>query len=449
MRAAAVLVLLAGSVALAGPGSPDTLRRDVQRALKLNSPGEQASAMGAAFNGQNSAEAAQVAVELVFASEVPQMTLDAAMNAVGRMENPGVVDVLRKAAESGPPERRIRAIEAMGRSSVTAASGALVPLTLHADAPIRAAALTALGRRDASVVDAVEAALADKDWTVRSAANNSLSRLQQKSAVPALCNAMRAEDGRLVDDCTLALRNLTGQRFGPDPARYLRYWGAENQKDLTAPPSWTAPPLSFESLILGTRSRRILFILSTADTMKDAVTGAAADERVVASIRQAGEDLAEDLKAAKTKLDVARVHLRAMLRTLKDGVAFDVMAYANSPSFAFGKMTTADNATRRKAETRIASLSPGGKCNLHGALVRAYGKDPYDGGDGPDTIALFTDGALEDPGSEDPTEVAASVIRWNAVRQIRFLVVATGQAEDAVLGRLSGGPPEGGSASVP
>ena len=33
--------------------------------------------------------------------------------------------------------------------------------------------------------------------------------------------------------------------------------------------------------------------------------------------------------------------------------------------------------------------------------------------------------------------------------KIRFLVVATGQADDAVLGRLSAGPPEGGGGSVP
>ena len=446
---ASILVLAAASVAMAGPGTVESLRRDVQRAMKLHAPGEQATAMGQAFNGQDSPEAAQIAVDQVFDTDEPQLVLDAAMNAVGRMQKAAVVDVLRKAAESGPELRRLRAIEAMGRSAVTSASGAIVPLTGDSDAAIRAAAVTALGRRDESVVDGVEAALADKDWTVRSAAISSLSRLGAKRSVPALCTEMRAETGRLVDDCTVALRTITGQRFGPDPARYLAWWAGQEKKEVAPPTAWTAPPLSFESLILGTRSKRILFILSTSDTMKDPVSGAAGDEKIVASVAAAGDDLVADLKAAKTKLDVARVHLRAMIRTLKDGVEFDVMVYSGSPSFAFGKLTSADASSRKRAEGRIASLSPGGYGNMHGAIVRAFGKDPYAGEDGPDTIVLFTDGALAEPGSKDSTEVAASAIRWNAVRQIRFLVVATGQAEDAVLGRLAAGPPEGGSASVP
>ena len=183
--------------------------------------------------------------------------------------------------------------------------------------------------------------------------------------------------------------------------------------------------------------------------MKDPVSNAAADDKVLLAIAAAGADLADDLRAAKTKLDVARVHLRAMLRTLKDGVEFDVMAYSGSPSFAFGKLTGADASSRKRGEGRIASLSPGGYGNLHGAIVRAFGKDPYDGAEGPDTIVLFTDGALAEPGSKDSTEVAASALRWNAVRQIKFLAVATGQAEDGVIGRLTAGPPEGGTASVP
>lgn len=453
--AASILLVLLGSAALAAPASVESLRRDVQRALKLHTPGEQATAMGQAFNGQDSPEAAQVAVEQVFDREAPQLVLDAAMNAVARMKTPAVVDVLRKAAESGPELPRLRAIEALGRSSVTIASGAIVPLTGDANAAVRAAAVTALGRRDESVVEGVEAALADREWTVRSAAIGSLSRLGAKRSVPALCTAMRAETGRLVDDCTVALRNITGQRFGPDPVRYMNWWWlqvsveAPGQREPPAPPAYTAPPLSLESPILGTRSRRILFILSTSDTMKDAVSNAAADDKVVLAIAAAGADLVDDLKAAKTKLDVARVHLRAMLRTLRDGVEFDVMAYAGSPSYAFGKLTPADASSRKRAEGRIASLSPGGYGNLHGALVRAFGKDPYAEEDGPDTIVLFTDGALAEPGSKDSTEVAASALRWNAVRQIKFLAVATGQAEDGVIGRLTAGPPEGGTATVP
>jgi VWA domain-containing protein/HEAT repeat protein len=449
---AALVLLLAAAAALGAPASVESLRRDVQRALKLQAPGEQASALAKAFDGQDSADAAGVAIEQVFGREVPQMALEASMLAVARMQAPLVVPTLRKAADAGPMVRRLRAIEALGRSSAEGSGGALLPLVSDADAPIRAAALTALSTKGETVAGHVEAALTDPAWTVRSAAISTLGRLGLRRSVLLLCETMRTSEGRLVDDCVLALRSITGQRFGAQPERFEAWLAAEEKKDLPGPQAWQAPPWSFESPVLATRSRRILFVLCTSDTMKDPVTGSAADDDTAAVVRAAGADLEADLKAAKTKLDVARVHLRTMLRTLRDGVLFDVVVYSGSPSFVFGRPTPADASSRRRAEARIASLSPGGPGNLHGAVVRAFdphGKDPYASDDGLDTVVLFSDGALMEPGSEDPTEVAGSARRWNAVRQIRFLVVGTGQSDPTVLTRLASGPPEGVSTSVP
>ena len=448
----ALALLLAAAAALAAPPGVESLRRDVQRALKLQTAGEQASAIAKAFEGHDSPEAAGVAIDQVFGREVPQMALEAAMLAVARMQAPLVVPTLRKAADAGPALRRLRAIEAIGRSSSEASGGALLTLTSDSDASIRAAAVTALGGKGETGAGHVEVALADAAWNVRSAAISALGRMGLRRSVVPLCDAMRASDGRLVDDCVLALRNITSQRFGAQPERFLAWWAAEEKKELPGPQSWEAPPWSFESPVIGTRSRRILFVLCTSDTMKDPVSGAASVPEVASVVRAAGADLESDLKAAKTKLDVARVHLRTMLRTLRDGVLFDVMVYSGSPTSVFGKLTPADASSRRRAEGRIASLSPGGPGNLHGAVVRVFdphGKDPYAAEDGPDTVVLLSDGSLMEPGSEAPTEVAGAARRWNAVRQIRFLVVATGQSDPTVLTRLAAGPPEGVSTSVP
>jgi hypothetical protein len=452
-RAVAVLVVLAASLASAAPTNPETLRRDVQRALGLRTPSERASAVQRAFDRQDSPEAAQVAVDELFDKDEAQIVLEAAMLAVARMQTATVVGALRKGAESGSTLRRVRSIEALGRTQAVGAVGALLPLLGDADPAIRAAAATAVGRKDdATAAGNVEPLLDDAAWTVRSAAVGALSRLRSKPSIPALAAAMRKCDGRLVDDCLFALMDLTGQRYGPDPSRYEAWWARQEKQPESAPATWDAPPFSFKSLRLGTRSKRILFVLSTSETMKDPVGDASGDAQLVASIAEAGADLAADLKAAKTKLDVARVHLRAMLRTLRDDVGFDVMVYSASPTFAFGKLTAADATTRKRAEARIASLSPGGQGNLHGALVRAFdpkGKDAYAAQDGPDTIILFTDGALSAPGSTDATEVTGAVARVEAVRQIRFVVFATGQCDDGVIGRLAAGPPEGATRSLP
>jgi hypothetical protein len=401
-------------------------------------------------DGQDSADAADAVWDLVASREESQIVLDVAMRALGQMKDQGALGVLAKAAASGPLAQRARAIEALGRSVAAGAAGVLLPLLSDADAGVRACAATALGRRgDESVVSLLESSLADPEFTVRSAAVGSLGRLQFRRAVPGLCRAMMQAEGRLVDDIAAALRSVTGQRFGPDPVRYLRWYAEQEKTEVSGLPAWTAPPPSYSSLVATTRSRRILFVLSTSETMKDPVTGASDDDEIVASIKAAGEDLVEDLKKVKTKLDVARVHLRAMLRTLRDGVAFDVCVYSGSPTFAFGKLTPADDNSRKRAETRMASLSPGGFGNLHGALVRIFGKDPLADEGGPDTVVLLTDGALAEPGSKDSTEVGASVTRWNAVRQIRFIAIGVGQSQDDLLGRLAAGPPPGASSHLP
>ena len=68
---------------------------------------------------------------------------------------------------------------------------------------------------------------------------------------------------------------------------------------------------------------------------------------------------------------------------------------------------------------------------------------------GPDTVVLFSDGALSEPGSEDRQEVTLSVRRWNRVRQIRFVSVAVGASDATLLAGLAAGPPGGRMVSAP
>ena len=447
-----LLVLAAAAIASGAPGGGEAVGRELAKALRARAPAERASAVDKALRNQDSADAAQAVVDAIFDRDEAQIVLDVAVTALAFMKDEAVVGVLRRAADSGPLVQRLRAIETLGRSVADGAAPSLVTLACDPDAAIRAAAVTALGRKEAVVATDVEGALKDPAPAVRYAAASTLGRLQAKRSVPALCAAMRAGDGRMVDACVVALRSICGQRFGAEPERWEAWWAKDAGLEPPEAAPWAAPAWTFQSPVIATRSRRVRFVLSTSDTMKDPIGNAAADAEVLASIRRAGADLAEDLVAAKSKLDVARVHLRAMLRTLRDDTEFDVMTYSGSPAFAFGRLTRADASSRKRAESRIASLSPGGTANLQAALQRAFdprGKDPLAVADGPDTIVLLGDGAMAEPGSTDATEVAGAPIRWNAVRQIRFLVVATGQADDAALGRLADGPPRGASASLP
>ncbi len=453
LAAALMLVVLVTGPAVAGA---ETLRRDVAKALKLRTASERATALDRAVGSDASADAGRAVLDLVLPRDEQQIVLDVAVRSVARVEDPAILEDLRRAAGSGPLLERVRAIEVLGKSRAPGAADVLVPLAADASPAVRAAALTALGATgDAARAVSIAPALSDDEWIVRSAAVASLARLEARDQVPLLCWAMRRETGRLVDDIAGALAAITGKRFGPDAAAYERWW-ASQEKDQekrgdTAAGPWKAPDASFLSPHFESRSRRVLFILSTSDSMKDEVPAATSDHarKVLAAV---GEDLAKDLDDAKTKLDVARVHLRSMIRSLADDVLFDVLVYSASPDFAFGELTRADASSRKRAEARVARISPGGQGNLHGALLRALdpkARDPLAVTDGPDTIVLFSDGTLDAPGSTDDTEVAGVVRRANAVRQVRFVTFAVGLSETELLDRLAAGPPAGLFLSLP
>jgi hypothetical protein len=368
------------------------------------------------------------------------------------MVSPAAQDVVSRALSASKPFERMLVAESLGRSEGTAGAAAarqaLASAVRSDDVRFRAAAMTALGDlREANSFQSLAEGLDDPAWTVRSAAVRGLRILGDERAVPLLAARMRKEDGRLVDDLTEALAELTGKRLGPDPDGYER----TRNPDLP-PTDWAAPRPSFETPLFATRSKRVLFVLSVSETMKDAIHAGAPDRSVTDAIAAAGADLAKDLAAAKSKLDLARVHLRVMLRTLRDGIEFDVMTYAGSATFAFGEMTRADDSARRRAEARIAKLTPGGQPNLRDAFHRILdprAKDPLAAPDGPDLVVLLTDGALPTEGFTDRTELGPREARWNRARQVRFVLVSVGQAELGATGRLAGGPPPGLSLSIP
>ncbi|MCG3134424.1 MAG: hypothetical protein HMLKMBBP_01730 [Planctomycetes bacterium] len=450
-----LLAVMAAAVAPTGPTGPTAeaadVRTAVQRAMTKKDPKDRAMELQRVLEGADGDDAARAVAELVFREDEPQVVLDVGVIALARMQAPDAFGAA--AASSRTHLQRALLAEALGRTDVP---GSLLPLLEMARSTLpqaRTAAINALAERsDAGRVEDLMVALTDPHAPVRSAAMRGLAMCGDRRAVAPLAAAMRRESGRLVDDAAMALSSITGKRFGADP----RAWEREAGGTASSGPEWTPPPPAFRSPLFSTRSRRILFVLSVADTMKDPVSAPAPDSDVVVAVAKAGDDLADALRNAKTKMDAARTHLRAMLRTLEDGVRFDVMTYGASPTFAFGELTPADDASRKKAEARIRSLSPGGPGDIHEALLRIFdprAKAPFENGAGddagPDTVVFLSDGTLPATGMRDRTEIAPRAVRWNRVRQIRFLVAAAGQAEMSELGMLAGGPPLGALVGVP
>ena len=431
--------------------SPAALRKALKRGLKEKDPRQRGRQLEEALAGADSASAADAVISMLLSGKRTQVVVTIGVLSLSRMRSNEALASVAAAASKGKLPRRTRCIEALGRSRHPHAAKALARLMLDPDPRIRTAAARSIGERRSEIVDELAIFLEDPEWTVRSAVIAAMRRSDDREAIPLLCRQLRTEQvGRLFDDLAGALGAITGENYGPDPAAYERWMAAQRGKEVTAA-EFDAPGPTLRSPYFATRSRRILFVLSTSETMRDKLTNPQRPDRVEEFVLLAGPDLSDELDRAKTKLDVAQVHLRAMLRGLADGVEFDVMVYSGSPTYIFGELTAANDKTRAKAETRIKSLSAGGGGNLEGALVRTFdrrAKDPLGVRGGPDTVVLLSDGSLDSPGSEDPLEVAPRARRWQRVRQIRFLVLGVGQYDDSVLRMLSAGPPYGVLAGV-
>lgn len=443
---------LAGLLLLGVAARADTLRHSVLDALKEKDTRTSALALEQAVAGQDSKAAAELLVSQVLRKERPETVHEVAVAALSRMASDEAIEVVAAVAREDGLEQRVRAIEVLGRSEAAKAHWALMALSTDPSPVVRTAVASALAWTvRESDRETFVALLDDPAWTVRSVAAGALYQTSGAESVPPLAYGLTRESGRLIDDLTDALESITGERFGPHPHRYLDWWTSKSGKTVAAS-DWIPPRASFDSPLFATHSRRILFVLSVGETMKQPHGRSRPDKTLLTEVGRAGEDLAKELDEAKTKLDVAKVHLKVMLRTLADGVQFDVLIYSSSPTFAFGDLTAADERSRKRAEGRIQGLSPGTGTNFDGALERVFdqkGKDPFGATGGPDTVVLLTDGSLGRPGREDQLEVSRSVARWNQVRQLRFLVAAVGQADTSFLGGLGGSIPRGELVSIP
>lgn len=444
-------LLLAAAPALGGDEVPSKgrLRKSVRSALGESRPIDRAQALQDALRGLDHGSVADILVRDVLAKseDRAQAVIQTALVLLGRMRDDGALDVLRSAASKGELPQRALAIEALGRQERLAARDVLLPLLDAPEPAIRAATASALGRiADDPTAEFLLDHLDDPTWQVRSAVIDALRRVGYDGVVPQLIERAKAERGRLLDDLFVALRSLTGESYGDDLEAYAEWWRAKEGAGTAEPLGFVMPPASFEHERAVTRSRRILFVLAAGRSMADELQAREPAEREREAFAAHGDDLAEALVEVETRLELAQVHLRRMLRSLADGVEFDVMVVSSSPTRVFGEFQAASGRTREKAEQRIESLSPSAYADLPEALHHVFaprGRDPWDDPDGPDTVVLLSDGALGEPGKVDPLDAGARVARWNAVRQIRFLVLGVGQADVSALAGLTTGPPLG------
>lgn len=137
----------------------------------------------------------------------------AAVEALGKIQDPRVVKPLLAALKAGDPAVCVAAIGALGNAGGPDIYDSIVPLLKHADGRVRTVAVETVGRIGAArAVEHLKPLLRDTVWDVRRAAASALGRSKDPRAVEPLAAALQDEDADVRETTATALASLRDRR---------------------------------------------------------------------------------------------------------------------------------------------------------------------------------------------------------------------------------------------
>jgi hypothetical protein len=348
--------------------------------------------------------------------------------------------LLQKLDEEREPAARMLLVDMAGDVRSPAVMPLLMEIASARAEPVALAvsALRALGSRgDAAATPAAIAALAQLAERVEAEAVEALRRFHRRSSIPLLITHLASAQGRLRDDLGLALRSLTGESFVAEPGIWRDWWDSHQQR-FVMPKSPAERPLVPEGVEggasffgIGSFSRRVVYVLDVSGSMAErAGTGTDASTR-------------------RTKLDVARSHLKSAVAGLARDARFDVVVYGDDAVPAFPAVEPADDSHRTAAFEFVDGRRAVGATNIHSALREAFRladgsaeegrREAAPGAREPevDTIFFLTDGFPTAGIVRSPELILQEVAALNRTRRIRIHTVGVGDHDREFLRRLA------------
>ncbi len=292
-----------------------------------------------------------------------------------------------------------------------------------------------------AAVDLLLRSLEDPSAPVRTAAIGALSSLPDPRVAEALIEHLEHEKGRGLEDTVAALRRLTGRSLPADADRWRRWWNEEGGREAplhgstglhgTAGAPTPTPPDAAASAGtdshqygasfygIGTRSRRILFVLDISGSMEE---HSRYDEG--------------------TKLELAKAELIRTLRSIERPAAFNLVFFGDDVQrWDPSGMIELDDRSLERAIRFVERQRAKGGTNLFGALRASFEIEGLSSLDGPtasadpgaDTLYLLSDGKPNRGDVVDTTDILDTIRRWNRPRQMRIHTIGLGAEADHEL----------------
>ena len=294
----------------------------------------------------------------------------------------------------------------------------LLGMTKHEDPEVRNLALQALGEsKEKKALEKLVAALNDDNWSVRLAALDALERLKAKEAVSAIVERMAKEEGRMLQEFSLALWRLTGQGFQENAKGWATWWdGAKDRFEFLTDEQLNTvksgeeeyrlkQTTRVEQKFFGIRiiSHRVIFIIDVSGSM----------EWVLNSEYEG--------KTGQKRMDVAKRELERCITGLDSSALFNIVTFSSDVDrWVDGTLSAANEKNRAGAKEYVSKLLAAGATNLYDAVKDAFRDLDVD------TIFILSDGEPTAGAETDPTVIREHVQSWNEHRGIQINTIAVG-----------------------
>jgi len=386
------------------------------------------------------------------------------LRAIAEGEYQGDGEMLVECLSDKAWDVRRRAVQALQARSEETAIPAILPLVDDREPAVRCAALESLGRlREPQVVDHAIASLEDKVWQVRASAALALELVRAKRSIGPLITAMEKEEGRLVDDYSRALEEITGKGMGARTDLWRQWWtGIEDRFEI---PSDEALAKAKEQRAknrakympggatsyhgIETPSRSILFIIDVSGSMEN---------EVVEKERFKDGDY-----PSYSRIDIVKTELRRTIEGLEKYVKFNVLSFATEVDQWKDKLVPANVINKKSADDWVRKLEAlggnskedlaqaglvgsanleAGKTNTYGVLMKALeaagrGKSDKYYEVAVDTIFFLSDGRPTVGELVDPHDILREVRKANELRKVVLHTIAIGEFQKEFMETLA------------
>ncbi len=362
-------------------------------------------------------------------------------------------------------EVRRRAIQALVATARPEHAAALVPLCDDGEIAVRCAALDGLAALGSDAVrEPAGRLLADDAWQVRASAIAALGQVRHRDSVPLLIERLKAEEGRLADDCVAALEQLTAREFGLRIELWEKFWStfkdryqiptdaqlAELAKRKAENAALYKPQPGEATTYHGiqTKSRKVLFVIDVSGSM---------ESEVVEKDR-----FADGGYPSYSRMDIVKTELARTVEGLGEETWFNILSFATDVDPWKKSLVKANVLSKSSAGDWTGRLEPiggaskqdlaavglvgaanldKGRTNTWGALAWALAiddqakKDPYLLE--VDTVFFLSDGRPTHGEIVDIEDILKGVKEANELRKVVVHTIAIGEFQKTFMKRLA------------